>query len=189
MSHRQAPPTLIDDSVERFSRLNKRLDLQMQLKAQKGEKAAEKHRTELTIQIAPSPLPEKKVLHKSVAKASSLDNGLTGLTVCEEARDRSISNDNLPPGNLEYLSRPRSASDGDKTNKWLSSLKEEGNVASTPKTHRRTGSFGDEAHRNVIFRITTQSVSLISETTKAVLMERKLREISFCQQVCVTCYN
>ena len=177
VSHRQAPPTLIDDSVERFENLSKRLDLERQLKGQRCEKV-KRHRTELTIQIAAQ--PEAQEEEPVVVKANSFDNTVT---VHDEVRERSISSENGLSVKLDFGNRPRSASDGDKTKQWMGTAKEP-NSLSTPQTHRRTASFGGEATRNVIFRITPQCVTLINEMTKAILMEKKLREISFCQQVC-----
>ena len=178
VSHRQAPPTLIDDSVERFKNLRRALDSERDSKVQERKDFMERSISLSKNHIKQQPpTTEPKGIHKIASKTQSLESGVihgeSGGTRPAPESPRAATN-----------ARPRSASDGDK-NKPCSSLKEGGRPNLMLKTHTRTASFGNEAeNRNVLLQITGHTVTIIGMVSKVVLMEKRLRDISFCQQVC-----
>lgn len=177
VSHRQAPPTLVDDLVERF---NKRLgmsDLEKRLKA----KQEEQKETATTAHVE-----NHANQHRLAKKAKSLDGEQTlqvGVSSGEEKTDEAVqSRPQVVRLNSNPDGRPRSSSDGDKTRDLCSG---KANKQLHIKTHSRNASFSTVGeNRNILFKISLQSVSCLSVSTKAQLMERRLREVSFCQQVC-----
>lgn len=181
VSHRQAPPTLIDDLVEKFHKRLGMLDLEKQMKVRKDE------------QKEASPCPDVKIgSHSSerlLAKASSFDSAQI---LQEEPKIAEEKTEGVGSNKMQFLSansnsggRPRSASDGDKM-KELYSSKTHGNSSNQhggAKMQARHFSLHAGENRNVLFKISVQSLSCLSVTTKQQLMERRLREVSFCQQV------
>ena len=172
VSHRQAPPTLIDDCVELFKNIRGRSDLEKELKDQQLERNT-------------GPSHGK---HLAAKKANSLDDDkmCRETTSCKEGSLDSYKNESSLKVEREVGWRPRSASDGDRrTNVYSPS------TTSNPtqshlhvKSHARNASFSNVGeNRNILFQISSQSVMCQSMATKAVLMEKKLREVSFCQQV------
>jgi len=180
VSHRQAPPTLIDDLVERFNKRKGMNELEKQLSGQKSEQK-ESH------SITVSHVENHTKQHQAVKKAKSFDGeGIIGGTNnCEENPSEVSKHGALL--RVESLGgRPRSASDGDKTNNIYSSSKDNNSVRSQhhAKTHSRHSSFGGVSEdRNILFKISIFSITCLSNGSRMQLMERRLREVSFCQQV------
>ena len=106
VSHRQAPPTLIDDSVERFKNLNRRLELESELQNQNSRPQVLSS-TEVTQRQSPPDQP-KLNLHQRATKAASLDADV----VIGELDAKNLAPPEMAPTNEDV--RPRSASDGDK---------------------------------------------------------------------------
>lgn len=181
VSHRQAPPTLIDDSVERFKNLNRRMELETELQNQ-NQRPLE-YSSEVTKRQSP-PEQAKSNLHLRATKTASLDAEI----VIGDCDPKNLIPPELPPTNGD--ARPRSASDGDKKLYNPLLTKERSDSDHNPRaTHSRSASFGTNSeNRNVVLQISPFSIIVISSATNMVLMEKKLREISFCQQVW-TSYN
>lgn len=183
VSHRQAPPTLIDDLVERFHKRKGMNELEKQLNEQKGEQKESRSNTvngNINVENHTNQ-------HQAAKKAKSLDGEkiLSGANKFEENPAEVVKHaTHLKADN--FSGRPRSASDGDKTNNIYSS---KGNNSSRSqhhaKTHSRNSSFGGvNENRNILFKISIHSIACLSVMSKMQLMERRLREVSFCQQVC-----
>ena len=181
VSHRQAPPTLIDDLVERIHKRLGMSDLEKQLKAQHSE-AKE-------APLVPEVNAEIQASERLLAKAKSFDSAQVLQEQKQDTGEKTteVSENKMPRLQVNSNSggRPRSASDGDRT-KELYSAKAGCNSQNQlgAKAHSRNSSFINVGeNRNVLFKISVQSLSCLSVTTKAQLMERRLREVSFCQQV------
>lgn len=180
VSHRQAPPTLIDDLVERIHKRLGMSDLEKQLKAQHSE-AKE-------APLVPEVNAEIQASERLLAKAKSFDSAQVLQEQKQDTGEKTteVSENKMPRLQVNSNSggRPRSASDGDRT-KELYSAKAGCNSQNQlgAKAHSRNSSFINVGeNRNVLFKISVQSLSCLSVTTKAQLMERRLREVSFCQQ-------
>ncbi|XP_078370513.1 TBC1 domain family member 1-like [Oculina patagonica] len=181
VSHRQAPPTLIDDLVERFNKRKGMNELEKQLNGQKG---GQKESPSASVN---NKFENHTNQHQAAKKAKSLDGEkiLGGTNNCEEdpaevdKRETHLKVDN-------FSGRPRSASDGDKTKNIYSSSKTNNAMKSQHhiKTHSRNSSFGgvSSENRNILFKISIHSIACLSVVSKMQLMERRLREVSFCQQ-------
>lgn len=123
--------------------------------------------------------------HPALIKAKSLDQEriLGKKNSCE---------DNAPEGSkhpplmrMESLNgRPRSASDGDKTKDVYSTRSQNSHQnqhhAKTPS--RKSSFVGVGENRNILFKISIHSIACLSAASRMLLMERRLREVSFCQQ-------
>ena len=180
VSHRQAPPTLIDDLVERFNKRKGMNELQNELNGQKSE---QKESGSNTV----SHNENHSNQHQAVKKAKSFDGEkiIGGTNDCEENAAEVGKHGTLLRGD-SIGGRPRSASDGDKSNNIYSSSKDNNSVRSQHhvKTHSRHSSFGGVSEdRNILFKISIFSIACLSNGSKMQLMERRLREVSFCQQV------
>jgi hypothetical protein len=181
VSHRQAPPTLIDDSVQRFKNLNRRIELETELHSTNHHQTVTKQRS-LNIPKRQSP-PElvKSTLHQRAKKAASLE----GDVIIGECDPQTLSKLDNSSSTANGEVRPRSASDGDK--KVFNSATTKGRADSdhiSRPTHARSSSFAaNSENRNVILQISPQNVTVVSSTSSVCLMEKLLREISFCQQV------
>ena len=182
VSHRQAPPTLVDDLVERFNKRIEMSNLEKQLKVKQDEQKD----SVVTVNVENQSANE----HLKAKKAASLDSAqmLQAETDSSETKTEEVGQQR--PRLLRANSnsgRPRSASDGDKTKDIYSSSKTD-NISRNQlhvKTHSRNSSFSNVGeNRNILFKISVQSVSCLNVSTKVQLMERRLREVSFCQQVC-----
>lgn len=185
VSHRQAPPTLIDDLVERFNKRKGMNELEKQLNGQKSEQKESRSNT-VGVNIKAENHTNQ---HQAAKKAKSLDGEkiLGGTNNCEEdPAEVDKCGTHLKVDN--FSGRPRSASDGDKTNNIYSSSKSNNVMKSQhhTKTHSRNSSFGgvSSENRNILFKISIHSIACLSVVSKMQLMERRLREVSFCQQVC-----
>lgn len=180
VSHRQAPPTLIDDLVERFNKRKGMNELEKELNGQKGEQK-ESHSNTV------SHVKNHTNQHLAAKKAKSLDDEkiIGGSNNCEENPSEVGKHGALL--RVDSLGgRPRSASDGDKTNNIYSSSKDNNSVRSQhhTRTHSRHSSIsGVGEDRNILFKISIHSIACLSNGSKMQLMERRLREVSFCQQV------
>lgn len=184
VSHRQAPPTLIDDLVDRFNKRKGMTELEKELNGKKVEQRDGRSNTVSVIVNVENHTNE----HQVAKKAKSLDSEkiLGGTNNCEENTTEVGKNGTLLRVE-SFGGRPRSASDGDKTNNIYSSSKDSNSIRSQhhTKSHSRNSSFGGVSeNRNVVFKISIYSIACLSVTTKLQLMERRLREVSFCQQVC-----
>lgn len=180
VSHRQAPPTLIDDLVERFNKCKGMNELEKELNGQKNE---QKESGSNTV----SHIESRTNRHQVVKKAQSFDGEkiIGGTTDCEENLSEVGKQGTLL--RVDSIgARPRSASDGDKSNNIYSSSKDNNSVRRQhhSKTHSRHSSFGGVSEdRNILFKISIFSIACLSNGSKMQLMERRLREVSFCQQV------
>ena len=179
VSHRQAPPTLIDELVERFNKRMGMNDLEKQLKSRQDEQ------NESTVINTEKHVRE----HHLAKKANSLDIAeiMEGRNHSEEKTEGvGEKRPQLLRVNSNSGGRPRSASDGDKTKEIYSSKTTNSSQNQQHlKTHSRNSSFSNVGeNRNILFKISIQSVSCLSVSTKVQLMERRLKEVSFCQQVC-----
>lgn len=179
VSHRQAPPTLIDDLVERFNKRKGMNELEKELGVQKTEQKESASNTF-------SHTENHTKQHQAVKKAKSFDGEkiIGGTKDCEENPSEDRKNGTLL--RVDSIgARPRSASDGDKSNNIYSS--KDNNSARNQhhgKTHSRNSSFGGVSEdRNILFKISILSIACLSNGSKMQLMERRLREVSFCQQV------
>lgn len=186
VSHRQAPPTLIDDLVERFNKRKGMNELEKQLIEQKVEQREDRSNT-VSVNVKVENNTNHTNQHHVAKKAKSCDGEkiLSGTNNCEEnpvevdRRGAHLKVDS-------FSGRPRSASDGDKTNNLYSSKSSNNSNMSQhhTKTHSRNSSFGGVGeNRNILFKISIHSIACLSVATKVQLMERRLREVSFCQQV------
>lgn len=182
VSHRQAPPTLIDDLVEKFNKRSDMNDLEKQLKAKQVEQKDS---------VTEAKIENRSNGHHLAKKANSIDGAdiLQGESnrSDEKAEEVGQSRPQLLRVNSNSGGRPRSASDGDKTKDIYSSSKTNNTSRNKPhvKTHSRNSSFSTVGeNRNILFKISVQSISCLNVSTKVQLMERRLREVSFCQQVC-----
>lgn len=180
VSHRQAPPTLVDELVERFKKRTGVSDLEKQLRTKQDERKI-------------SDVTNNKAYvreHYLAKKANSLDSAelLAGNNSGDEKPEEvSPLRPQLVKVNSNPGGRPRSASDGDKTKEVYCSSQTNSSTHNQHhvKTHSRNSSLSNVGqNRNVLFKISIQSLSCLSVSTKAQLMERRLREVSFCQQVC-----
>lgn len=180
VSHRQAPPTLIDNLVERFNQRKGMSELEKELNGQKSE---QKERGSNTV----SHIEHHAKQHQAVKKAKSFDGEemVGGTNDCKENPSEVGKHGTLL--RVDSIGgRPRSASDGDKSNNIYSSSKDNNSVKSQhhAKTHSRHSSFGGVSEdRNILFKISIFSIACLSNGSKMQLMERRLREVSFCQQV------
>lgn len=173
VSHRQAPPTLIDDSVERFKNLNRRIELESELQNQNQH--PQEYSSGVTTRQSP-PEQAKSNLHKRAMKAASLDADIIIGDCDPKNLDASVSNEEA---------RPRSASDGDKKlfNPALTKDRSDSDHHPRP-THTRSASFTTNSeNRNVVLQISPFNIMVVSSVSNVLLMDKKLREISFCQQV------
>ena len=182
VSHRQAPPTLIDDLVERFNKRKGMNELEKELNGQKTEQKESGFNTA-------SHTENHTKQHQAVKKAKSFDGEkiIGGTNDCEENPSQ---HGTLLRGD-SIGARPRSASDGDKSNNIYSSSEDNNSMRSQhhAKTHSRRSSFGGVSEdRNILFKISIFSIACLSSGSKMQLMERRLREVSFCQQVTCTVY-
>ena len=177
VSHRQAPPTLIDELVERFQNRLGMSDLEQQLKAKHEEQ-----------KVTPLVVNDENHAneHQLAKKTKSLDSAQILQGERNSTEERTEEDERRRPTLLRSNSggRPRSASDGDKKQDIYSS-KMNNPALRNVRTHSRNYSFGNVGeNRNILFKISVQSVACLSVSSKAQLMERRLREVSFCQQVC-----
>lgn len=179
VSHRQAPPTLIDDLVERFNKCKVMNKLEKELNGQKNEQKESGSNTVSHIESHTN-------RHQVVKKAQSFDGEkiIGGTNNCEENQSKVGKQGTLL--RVDSIgARPRSASDGDKSSDIYSS-KDNNSVRRQhhSKTHSRHSSFGGVSEdRNILFKISIVSIACLSNGSKIQLMERRLREVSFCQQV------
>lgn len=181
VSHRQAPPTLIDDSVQRFKNLNRRIQLEHELHGSNSHQIVSRQpNVSITKRQSPPELT-KKSTHQRAKKAASLEGdaiiGDCNPENLEELEDsKNASNDEV---------RPRSASDGDKNHLKPGLTKGRADSDHTSRqTHARSASFGaNSENRNVLIQISPMNVMVTSSITNVCLMDKMLREISFCQQV------
>ncbi|XP_001632545.3 TBC1 domain family member 1 isoform X2 [Nematostella vectensis] len=167
VSHRQAPPTLIDDSVSKFRNLNRRKELEEELNNPKRPPLS---RTMSSSVPKRQPPPELyKAAHKNTVRVTTVD---------EEKITNTADKDDEPlqPSDVQ---RPRSASDGDKK---LFALPTKERCDSDHTRNANKAYNTPAANRSVLLRITSQHVSVISTSSSGLLLEKKLREISFCQQ-------
>ena len=172
VSHRQAPPTLIDDFVRRFRNLRKSNSMDKELKCKEKPETAGKKSAQSSPVVAP------KKPHATAFKTQSLESGMfSGMGRMKVSLE--------PPRELVAAgSRPRSASDGDQKKMHYSSKDDNHHNLVISRSHSRAASFGNEAeNRNVAFHITDHSVTIVGLVSKVVLMEKRLKDISFCQQV------
>lgn len=154
VSHRRAPPTLIDTSVERFRHHNQQILLTSKLHTLRAEQKEESDDT------------DRKRLHPPV-KAFSFDG---------DRKQDQLSDDDLS-------NRPRSVSDAiPMSNDCLLNSSSFDSVFSRPTRSGRRLSFPES--RSLLMHISINSVLFSSSVSGKVLMERKVQEISFCQQVC-----
>ena len=177
VSHRQAPPTLIDELVERFQKRSEMSDLEQQLKAKHEEQ-----------KVTPLVVNDENHAneHQLAKKTKSLDSAqiLQGEGNSTEERTEEEEQGRTTLLKSNSGGRPRSASDGDKKQDIYSS-KINNPALRNVRTHSRNSSFSNVGeNRNILFKISVQSVACLSVSSKAQLMERRLREVSFCQQVC-----
>ena len=177
VSHRQAPPTLVDELVERFQKRLRMSDLEQQLKAKQEEQ-----------QVTPLVVNDENHAHEHqlAKKTKSLDSAQILQGEKASTEERTEEGEQTRPTLLRSNSggRPRSASDGDKKQDIYPS-KINNPALRNVKTHSRNSSLSNVGeNRNILFKISVQSVACLSVSTKAQLMERRLREVSFCQQVC-----
>ena len=157
VSHRRAPPTLIDTSVERFRHHNQQIILTSQLDSM---------RTEQNESETP---PEERRSTRPPAKTMSMD-----------IEDKQAEHDSAEDDVL----RPRSVSDGIPASLMAANTS---NAFNRPDKSRRKMSLFEES-RSLNMKISTHSVSFSSSVSGRILMERKVQEISFCQQVLSACY-
>ena len=125
-----------------------------------------------------SPVVAPKKPHATAFKTQSLESGMfSGMGRMKVSLE--------PPRELVAAgSRPRSASDGDQKKMHYSSKDDNHHNLVISRSHSRAASFGNEAeNRNVAFHITDHSVTIVGLVSKVVLMEKRLKDISFCQQV------
>ena len=155
VSHRRAPPTLIDTSVERFRHHNQQITLSS-------------FRTEPN----ESETPSEKESHptQTPAKTMSID----------------IEDKRAKEDNTEDLLRPRSVSDGTPASLMQANDCQASNALTRPNRGRKLSLFAES--RSLAMNISVHSVSFSSSASGRVLMERKVQEISFCQQVLSVCY-
>lgn len=188
VSHRQAPPTLIDDLVERFNKRTGMNELEKQLIEQKVEQRENRSNT-----VSVNVKVENHTNQHHVAKKAKSFDGEKILSGTNKKEENSVEVDKHG-AHLKgdsFSGRPRSASDGDKTNNLYSSKSSNNSNLSQhhTKTHSRNSSFGGVGeNRNILFKISVHSIACLSVATKVQLMERRLREVSFCQQVCENIY-
>lgn len=158
VSHRKAPPTLIDTSVERFRHHNQQILLTSKLNSLRTEQNDSEAQNE-----APS---EERHPTRSPVKTMSMD----------------IEDKKPQADNLEDVLRPRSVSDG--TPSSMEPTAREASIAALkrpPKSSRKLSLCSES--RSLLMNISVHSVSFSSSVSGRVLMERKVQEISFCQQV------
>jgi hypothetical protein len=154
VSHRRAPSTLIDTSVERFRHHNQQVLLTTQLNS---------FRTEQNEGETPS---EERHPTRSPVKTMSMD----------------IEDKRPEQGNTEDVLRPRSVSDGTPSSLMDPTACQASNAFTRPtKSNRKMSIFAES--RSLNMNISVHSVGFISSVSGRVLMERKFQEISFCQQV------
>lgn len=185
VSHRQAPPTLIDDLVDRFDKRKGMSELEKQLSGQKLEQREGRSNT-VSVPANISVENHSKE-HPALKTVKSFDH--------EKIRSQ-VNNceDKVPEGGKHapllrvesFGGRPRSASDGDKTKELYSTTDHNSSQNQHhARTHSRNSSFGGVSeNRNILFKISIHSIACLSVVSKMLLMERRLREVSFCQQVC-----
>ncbi|RMX40307.1 hypothetical protein pdam_00008698 [Pocillopora damicornis] len=181
VSHRQAPPNLVDDLVDRFDKTKGMTELEKQLSVQKSE---EREGFSNTVSVNASVENHSKE-HPALSKAKSLDQEriLGGKSSCEDKAPEGSKHPPLIKMN-SLNGRPRSASDGDKTkNSYPTRSQDSPQNQHHAKTHSRKTSFsGVGENRNILFKISIHSIACLSAASRVLLMERRLREVSFCQQ-------
>lgn len=186
VSHRQAPPNLVDDLVDRFDKTKGMTELEKQLSVQKSE---EREGFSNTVSVNASVENHSKE-HPALSKAKSLDQEriLGGKSSCEDKAPEGSKHPPLIKMN-SLNGRPRSASDGDKTkNSYPTRSQDSPQNQHHAKTHSRKTSFsGVGENRNILFKISIHSIACLSAASRVLLMERRLREVSFCQQVGENC--
>lgn len=185
VSHRQAPPTLIDNSVQRFKNLNRRTQLENELHGSNNHQIVSRQpNVSITKRESPPELP-KNTIHQRAKKAASLE----GDAIIGDCNPETLPKleDSIPdsPSASNGEVRPRSASDGDKNHFKPGVTKSRSDSDHTSRqTHTRSASFGaNSENRNVVIQISPINVMVTSSITNACLMDKMLREISFCQQV------
>ena len=152
VSHRKAPTTLIDTSVERFRHHNQQVLLTTKLDSLRADQNEEAQET--------------KEQSEQLQSTKSLS--------FDEKKEKNLSVEDLT------MARPRSVSD-DGSSAPANSFK-------PPSKHsRKLSVFGES--RNLVMHISVNSISFSSSLTGNILMERKVQEISFCQQVCYLSKN
>lgn len=161
VSHRKAPSTLIDTSVERFRHHNQQMLLTSKLNSLKTEQNDSEAQNE-TQNEAPS---EERHPTRSPVKAMSMD----------------IEDKTPQTEHVGDVLRPRSVSDG--TPSSMDPTTREASVAfkRLPKSNRKLSLCSES--RSLLMDISVHSVSFSSSVSGKLLMERKVQEISFCQQV------
>ena len=165
VSHRKAPSTLIDTSVERFRHHNQQMLLTSNLnslKTEQNDSEAQNETQNETQNEAPS---EERHPTRSPVKTMSVD-----------IEDK--------PPQTEHVGdvlRPRSVSDGPPSS--MDPTTREASIAfkRLPKSSRKLSLCSES--RSLLMDISVHSVSFSSSVSGKLLMERKVQEISFCQQV------
>lgn len=153
VSHRKAPPTLIDTSVERFRHHNQQVLLTSKLNSL---------RTEQNESETP---PEERHPTRSPVKTMSMD----------------IEDKTPEQESTEDVVRPRSVSDGTPSSAMDPTACQASNAFTRPtKSNRKLSVFSE--NRSLIMNISVHSISFSSSVSGRILMERKVQEISFCQQ-------
>ena len=157
VSHRKAPPTLIDTSVERFRHHNQQILLTSKLNSLRTEQNDSEVQNE-----APS---EERHPTRSPVKTLSMD----------------IEDKKPQTGNLEDVLRPRSVSDGTPSSLEPTSREASSAFKRPPRSSRKLSLCSES--RSLLMNISVHSVSFSSSVSGKLLMDRKVQEISFCQQV------
>ncbi|XP_028405659.1 TBC1 domain family member 1-like [Dendronephthya gigantea] len=153
VSHRRAPETLIDNSVERFHHHNQQILLTSKLNSL---------RTEQNESETPT---EERRAGRSPIKTMSIE--IEGVRPGQE--------------DTEDVVRPRSVSDGTPSFLMNPTARQESNPFGKPIKSNRKFSILSES-RILVMDISVYSITFSSSVTGKVVMQRKVQEISFCQQ-------
>lgn len=154
VSHRKAPQTLIDKSVEAFHHRSQQMQLTSKLNSLRIEQ--NESRTP----------PEERRAGRSPVKTMSIE--IEGVRPGQEDTKDAL--------------RPRSVSDGTPLSLIDPTACHESSAFSMPTKSNRKLSILSE-NRSLVMDISVHSVLFSSSVSGAVVLERKVPEISFCQQV------
>ena len=216
VSEKKAPPTFIDEAVEKF-RLH---DLQQQQKIEEEEQQRQRHPSGTSVRSLPTQL-EKAILVKEnelQMQTSDLEINNTSNDSCNVSNDtlnsditNNSSSENLSDGNTDFrpVSCPtESLPDAMNVNQSNSNISPSKNGSSVgngtvgkdldnllrsvlmnplPPVPTTPSAIPPKKNRTMLLQIGQNEVCLISPDRKTVMLDRRFKDISFCSQVYIIC--
>ena len=206
VSNQKAPPTFIDDAVERFK--NHEQERQRKTAETEGrkERDRERHSSGTSVQSLPGNLEQTVSITENelqgrdvkLMEESSTDSicGISALSgISEENFDKKSQSSSQSSSSTEMLDKsdPKVVSrsndslhgSGDRLSDGLGKGSSSRGDGDDLKRLPALGGAVKRKNRTMLLQIGFSDISLISPDKKSVIMERKFKDISFCSQVTI----